>query len=235
MVRKEKLKAGYTRFPTECFRSPHAPALGTRKALVLQIRSGRGSDTVTESYLLKRQVHLLRIQLERVAYKGQARGPWREVLWTPPFEEISKEEKSDSPQEDSARTESCPEGRCQGAQGLQHYCDVWFRFCEDLCVLCAQPGSQIPPHPTVSPRPSLLPPLLFLSPSAQLSPTPGSLWHRVHLTPPCLSLGPVSSSPRPTFPPPESVLLWAGAQPICYPLDVRHGIPWRTYLDLRKG
>ena len=91
MVRKEKLQAGCTGFPTECFRSPHAPALGTRKALVLQVRSGRGSDTVTESYLLKRQVHLLRFQLKRVAYKGQARGPWREVLWTPPFEEISKE------------------------------------------------------------------------------------------------------------------------------------------------
>ena len=98
----------------------------------------------------------------------------------------------------------------------------------------SQPGSQAPPHPTVSPRPSLLPPLLFPSPSAHLSPTPGSLWHRVHLTPPCLSSGPVSSSPLSNFLPPESVL-WAGAQPVCYPLDVKHGIPWRTCLDVRKG
>ena len=99
----------------------------------------------------------------------------------------------------------------------------------------SQPGSQAPPHPTASARPCLLPPRLFPSPSAQLSPTPGSLWRRVHLTSPCLSSVPASSSPRPSFSPPESVLLWAGAQPACYPLDVKHGIPWRTCLDIRKG
>ena len=126
-------------------------------ALVLQVGSGRGSDTFTQSYLLKRQVHLLRVQLERVAYKGQARRPWREVFWTPPFEEISKEEKSGSPQEESARTESRPEGRRQGAQYLQHGCGVLSLF----CVLSGKSprgsvplGSQLPGAPR--PRPTLL-------------------------------------------------------------------------------
>ena len=53
--------------------------------------------------------------------------------------------------------------------------------------------------------------------------------------PPCPSSDPASSSLLSNFPPPESVLLWAGAQPAYYPLDVKHGIPWRTCLDVRKG
>ena len=165
-MRKEKLRAGCTRFPTECFRSPHAPALGTRKALVLQVRSGRGSDTFARSYLLKLQVRLLKVHQQRVAYKGQARGPWREVLWTPSFEEISKEEKNDGPQQDGARTESRPEGRRQGAQGLQHHCDVWFRFWEDLCFRALsrvpRPRPILLSHPALasSHRESSLPPAL---------------------------------------------------------------------------
>ena len=142
--------------------TPMLPSSAPGMALVLQVGSGRGSDTFTQSYLLKRQVHRLRVQLERVAYKGQARRPWREVFWTPPFEEISKEEKSGSPQEESARTESRPEGRRQGAQYLQHGCGVLSLFCalSGKSPRGSVPlGSQLPgaprPRPTLQSHPAL--------------------------------------------------------------------------------
>ena len=91
-------------------------------APVPQVRVGRRAGTFARSYPLKRQVSLLKVQLEEVAYEGQARGPRRVVLWTLPFEEISQEEKDDGPQQDSARTERGPEGSRQGAQRLQHGC-----------------------------------------------------------------------------------------------------------------
>ena len=88
-------------------------------APVPQVRVRMRPGTFARSYPLKRQVPLLKVQLEEVAYKWQTRGPRRVVLWTPPFEEISQEEKDDGPQQDSARRERSPEGSRQGAQRLQ--------------------------------------------------------------------------------------------------------------------
>ncbi|OWK04790.1 HOOK1 [Cervus elaphus hippelaphus] len=64
-----------------------------RMALVLKVRVRMHLDTFTYSYLLRNQVPLPHVQLEEVAYEGQAQGPWRVVLRALPFEEISKEEK----------------------------------------------------------------------------------------------------------------------------------------------
>ena len=102
---------------------------------------------------MKDQGRLLRVQLEQIAYEGQAGGPRRVVLWMPPFEEINKEEKGECPQQDGVRTERGPEGRLQGAQGLQHHCDVWFRFCEGPCLRAL---SRVPrPRPILLSHPAL--------------------------------------------------------------------------------
>ena len=106
---------------------------------------------------------------------------------------------------------------------------------KDLCAsvrTAAFPG----PAPSYSLTPPFPPPTTILpSPSNPLGTTPGSLGKRVRPPAPCPSSDPASSSLLSNFPPPESVLLWARAQPAYYPLDVKHGIPWRTCLDVRKG
>ena len=136
--------------------NPYPPAL-PGMAPVPQVRVRRRAGTFARSYPLKRQVSLLKVQLEEVAYEGQARGPRRIVLWTPPVEEISQEEKDDGPQQDSARTERGPEGSRQGAQRLQHGCagspsavGVGRGPCGTLSPSC----QHRPPSPSAPPRPA---------------------------------------------------------------------------------
>ena len=71
---------------------PSVPRMG----LVLQVRMHLGPFAC--SYLLRNEDPFPQVQVEDVAYEGQAQGPWRVVLWVLPFEEISKEEKDKGPQ-----------------------------------------------------------------------------------------------------------------------------------------
>ena len=176
--------------------NPYPPAL-PGMAPVPQVRVRRRAGTFARSYPLKRQVSLLKVQLEEVAYEGQARGPRRIVLWTPPVEEISQEEKDDGPQQDSARTERGPEGSRQGAQRLQHGCAACSPFrgpslrrsLRGLCLPAA--STALLPQRVGFPgpaSPSLCAPGLFLS-----------LWCFPAPPPPALLLPSVrnSASPRP--------------------------------------
>lgn len=72
------------------------PPLVPRMGLVLQVRMHLGPFAC--SYLLRNQDPFPQVQVEEIAYEGQAQGPWWVVLWVLPFEEISKEEKDKGPQ-----------------------------------------------------------------------------------------------------------------------------------------
>lgn len=67
-----------------------------RMALVPQVRVRTQLSTAARSYLLNREVRLLKTHMEEVSKDRQNRGSRRVVVWTPPFEEIGKEQKDDS-------------------------------------------------------------------------------------------------------------------------------------------
>ena len=81
-----------------------------------------------------------------------------------------------------------------------------------ICArLCAQPGSQAPPHPTVSPRPSLHPPKFFLPPAIPEAP-PRAPWGSGSALPlPALP----QTLPPPPFSPtsPHLSLCFSGLEP----------------------
>lgn len=179
LVRRARLKA--TRVPALAS-EPTTPAPASRPRypewpLSYRSGSGRGPGTFAHSYPLKRQVPLLKVQMEEVAYEGQAEGSRRVVLRAPPFEEISKEEKGDGPQQDSAGTENGPEGNRQGAHRCEHGGDLGSLFrgliqrrsrrlsASKLPALPSFPACPRPrPAPPRPPSPTLTPPRPYPGP-----------------------------------------------------------------------
>lgn len=124
-------------------------------ALVPQVRLRAQLSTTACSYLLKRQVWLLKVHMEEVSNDRQNRGSRRVVVGTPPFEVIGKEQKDDSTQQESAGIEEWPEGSHEAAHRCEHGSDVhWLHCCLKwwqswpLCYCaCSKAGT-----PSVTPR-----------------------------------------------------------------------------------
>lgn len=76
-----------------------------RMALVPQGRVRAQLSITALSYLLKREVRFLKAHMEEVSKDRQKRGSRRVVVWTLPFEEIGKEQKDDSTQQEGAGVE----------------------------------------------------------------------------------------------------------------------------------
>ena len=108
-----------------CIWASQPSALDTLNGLCL---AGQAPGNFARSYLLKWQVPLLKVQMEEVAYEGQAQGPRRVVLWAPTFEDVSNEEKGDGTQQESSGTERGPENLCQEAHRSEHGWDVRLLF-----------------------------------------------------------------------------------------------------------
>lgn len=173
--------------------------------------------------------------MEEVAYEGQARGSRRVVLRAPPFEEISKEEKGDGPQQDSAGTENGPESSRQGAHRREHGGDLGSLF-RGLIQRRSRrlSASKLPALPSfpACPRPRPAPPPLSNPHSAAPLPWPARLPRSlVCMTRLGSSSGRAScraSCRAPNPPPPGPLLPSAFSQPACRPPDACGRIPGRT-------